>query len=60
MTKYSFTLILTGSPELTDDLAERLYSAGCDDGSPGMCNGVTLIDFHHEAESLEAARRSPT
>lgn len=58
MTKYSFTLILRGAPELTEDLAERLYSAGCDDGSPGMCNGVTLIDFHREAESLEAALRS--
>jgi hypothetical protein len=58
MTKFSFTLILAGSPELTDDLAERLYTAGCDDGSPGMCNGVTLIDFHREAESLEAALRS--
>ncbi len=58
MTKYSFTLILAGSPELTDDLAERLYTTGCDDGSPGMCNGVTLIDFHREAESLEAALRS--
>jgi len=23
-----------------------------------MCNGVTLIDFHREAESLEAALRS--
>ena len=55
MTKYSFTLILTRSPELTEDLAERLYTAGCDDGSPGMCNGVTLIDFHREAEFLEAA-----
>lgn len=58
MTKFSFTLILAGSPELTDDLAEGLYTAGCDDGSPGMSNGVTLIDFHREAESLEAALRS--
>ena len=58
MTKYSFTLILAGSPELTDDLAERLYVAGCDDGSPGMCNGITTIDFHRAAESLEAALRS--
>lgn len=58
MTKYSFNLILMGSPDLIDDLAERVYTAGCDDGSPGMCNGVTLIDFHREAESLEAALRS--
>ncbi|MCL4204919.1 MAG: hypothetical protein KJ000_20765 [Pirellulaceae bacterium] len=58
MKKYSFTLVLAGSPELTEELAERLYVAGCNDGSPGMCNDVTAIDFHREAESLEAALRS--
>ena len=58
MTKYHFTLILTDGVELTDDLADRLYEAGCDDGSPGMCEGVVSIDFHREADSLESAIRS--
>ena len=58
MTKYDFTLILKGSPELTEDLADRLFAAGCDDASPGMNCGTTVIDFHRDAESLEHALRS--
>jgi hypothetical protein len=58
MSKYDFTLILTGSLELTDDLADALFAAGCDDGTPGTCNGVFSIDFHREAVSLEEAIRS--
>ena len=58
MSKYDFTLILTESLELTDDLADALFAAGCDDGTPGTCNGIFSIDFHHEAISLEEAIRS--
>ena len=53
--KYEFTLILKGSPELTEEIADELFAAGCDDGSPGTCNGVFAINFHREADSLEAA-----
>jgi len=55
MTKYEFTLILKGSPELTEEIADDLFEAGCDDGTPGTCNGVFSIDFHREASSLEEA-----
>ena len=58
MTKYDFTLVLAGDVELTDELADRLYSAGCDDGSPGMCQGIVSIDFHREGDSLQSAIRS--
>ena len=58
MTKYEFTLILKGSPELTEQIADELFQAGCDDGTPGTCNGVFSIDFHREADSLETAIRS--
>ena len=57
MTKYSFTIVLKDSPELTDELADKLFAAGCDDGTPGMCCGATIVDFHREADSLEAAIR---
>jgi hypothetical protein len=57
MAKYEFTLILKGSPELTEEMADALYEAGCDDGTPGTCNGVFSIDFHREADSLESALR---
>jgi len=58
MTKYEFTLILKGPLELTEDIADQLFEAGCDDGTPGTCEGVFSIDFHREAESLEQAIRS--
>jgi hypothetical protein len=58
MPKYEFTLILRGSLDLTEDIADELYEAGCDDGTPGTCEGVFSIDFHREAESLEQAIRS--
>lgn len=58
MAKYEFTLVLSGSPELTEEAAERLFDAGCDDGTPGTCKGVLSIDFHRQAPSLEEAIRS--
>ena len=58
MPKYDFTLILATSLELTEDLADALFAAGCDDGTPGTCNEVLSIDFHREAPSLEEAIRS--
>ena len=58
MTKYEFTLILEGSVELTDAIADKLFEAGCNDGTPGTCEGVFSIDFHREATSLEDAIRS--
>ena len=58
MTKYEFTLILKSAQELTEQIADELYDAGCDDGTPGTCNGVFSIDFHREADSLETALRS--
>lgn len=58
MSKYEFTLILKGSLDLTEEVADRLFEAGCDDGTPGTCDGVFSIDFHREADSLEAAIHS--
>ena len=58
MNKYEFSLILKGSPELTEEIADELFEAGCDDGTPGTCNRVFSIDFHREADSLEAAINS--
>jgi hypothetical protein len=55
--KYHFSLIISGDVELTDGLADALYSAGCDDATPGTCEGVLALDFHREAASLEEALR---
>lgn len=58
MTRYQFRLILKGELELTEEIADELFAAGCDDGSPGTCDGVFSIDFHREAGTLEEAIRS--
>ena len=58
MAKYEFVLILKGQYELTKKIADELFEAGCDDGTPGVCNGVFSIDFRREGDSLEAAIRS--
>ena len=55
MTKYEFTLILKGPLELTEEIADQLFEAGCDEGSPGTCNGEFSIDFHRSASTLEEA-----
>ena len=55
---YRFTVILAGLDEISDDLAEALFEAGCDDGSPWSSQGVAAIGFDREAESFEQAVRS--
>ncbi len=39
MNNYDFTLILSSPTELTEDLADKLFVAGCDDGTPSSCEG---------------------
>lgn len=58
MTTYEFTIILGGIDELTDDAANRLFEAGCSDGSPGQFAGECLVDFDRTAPTLEDAIRS--
>lgn len=58
MTKYEFTIFLNGIDELTDDAADRLFEAGCNDGSPGQFEGECFVDFDRNAVTLEDAIRS--
>ena len=58
MAKYQFTLVLDSRHELTEEIADALFEAGCDDGTPGTSGGEFVIDFHRTADSLEAAIRS--
>ena len=57
-TTYRFTVELAGLRKISDDLAEALFEAGCDDGSPWSSKGVAAIGFDREAESFEQAVRS--
>jgi hypothetical protein len=58
MKTYDFEVILAAGTDVTEELADRLFEAGCDDGTPGACCGVPVIGFSREAESLESAIRS--
>lgn len=49
---YDFTFTLSGVDELTAEVADRLYEAGCDDASPHSSGPTVYLDFHREAESL--------
>lgn len=51
-------MILKKGTEITEELADRLYDAGCDDGTPGTFRGTPCIIFHREAKSLASAIRS--
>lgn len=55
MKKFHFSLVVSDPVELTESLADALYSAGCDDATPGMCEGVLTLDFHRHSDSLERA-----
>jgi hypothetical protein len=55
---YRFAVVLRGLDVIDDDLAESLYEAGCDDGSPFSSCGVASIGFDREADCLESAIRS--
>lgn len=55
MKEFEFSIILKDVPELTDDVCNRLFEAGCDDSSPNSCDGVTTVVFDREAGSLREA-----
>ena len=58
MKTYEFDLVLKEVAEVTEDQADALFAAGCDDGTPACCNGQTWIHFDRETTSLEEAIRS--
>lgn len=55
---YEFSLLLSGEVEITEDLANRLFEAGCDDATPSSVGSSAEIDFTREAETLEKAIQS--
>lgn len=49
---FSFTLSLATVTELTVEMADAQFEAGCDDSTPSSREGVVSVDFDREAESL--------
>ena len=49
---FSFTVILEGFSDITEELENRLFEAGCDDTLLRCCDGVVYLEFDREAGSL--------
>lgn len=58
MKTFEFKIVLAGLPELTDDQSDRLFQAGCGDGTIVSRDGTTFVRFSRESSSLEEAIRS--
>jgi len=58
MKTYEFDVVLKDVADVTDDLADTLFAAGCDDGTPAGCDGVVWVHFDRQAPSLEEAIHS--
>ena len=55
--KYAFSLVLTAA-DVTDEEADQLYEAGCDDGSILSRGDVTVVQFDRDAATLDDALAS--
>ncbi|MCH8828018.1 MAG: hypothetical protein IID45_00415, partial [Planctomycetes bacterium] len=58
MPKFEFEIILSGETEMTENISNALFAAGCDDGTPFSSEGVAAVGFSREADSLKEAVRS--
>ncbi|MCA9103530.1 MAG: hypothetical protein R3C10_20650 [Pirellulales bacterium] len=52
---FSFTLELAGINELSDEVANALFEAGCDDATLSMSGGRAFLDFDRESDSISDA-----
>ncbi len=55
MKSYRFTMYFRDLDYMSEELAEALYEAGCDDCTPASSDGRAYAGFDREATSLEAA-----
>ena len=53
--EYDFTLVLKGVAELTTDLEDKVFEAGCDDATIGMRSGRVFLTFARSAASMKDA-----
>jgi hypothetical protein len=52
---HDFTLILDGIPDLSREVVDALFEAGCDDGTLSSSAGVVSMDFTRSAPSMKEA-----
>ena len=52
---FSFTVTLDALHDITADLENRIFEAGCDDALLRCCDGAVYLDFDRDAVSLAEA-----
>lgn len=52
---HDFALIVSGIDDLTPEMADKLYEAGCDDATLSMKNGIVHMQFNRRASSIQEA-----
>jgi hypothetical protein len=52
---HEFTLVYTGIEDYTDELANALFEAGCDDALIGMRDGYFFANFGRTAPTFREA-----
>ena len=52
---HDFTLILDGISNLSQEVVDALFEAGCDDGTLSRSAGIVSMDFTRSAPSLKDA-----
>ena len=52
---FDFAIVLDGIPELTDQLANALYCAGCADCTPSMRAGQVWLSFSRHGQTFDKA-----
>src|SRR4051812_46724840 len=55
MRTHNFTIIASGMDTSSDEYAERLYEAGCDDATIAVQKGLLVIEFDREARTFSSA-----
>lgn len=58
MPEFDFTLIIADKIDFSDDEANALYEAGCDDGTLAGNGSIAYILFTRDADSLVGAIQS--
>ena len=54
-TEFEFTLLLDGVDQITSDLEDALFEAGCDDATISLRSGRVYLTFSRSATSLKEA-----
>src|SRR5438445_12283161 len=53
--EHDFTLVLSGIADLTPEVQDALFEAGCDDATLSMCCGRPFLTFTRTAPTLKDA-----